>query len=141
LSIPAAGQVLKDIAAAAPSMSLLVDVPPGTEVRAAWQWLEATDRPNVQLAWPADAPDRPALVVPTLNLRIGLVRITRLDEKAQMFVRRLAGVGSSAFIVIDPPAGEGRLETARSIAHALYETVVPPKPSKIKPAAPKPVVK
>ena len=131
-SIPVIAAQARREAAALPSTQILyLDVPSaGVDVRHAWQVMEAAGRANIRLAWPADTFEPPSLVVPTLNLRIGLLRVTKLDERAKDYVRRLAGVGSSAYVVIDPPAGEDRIADAHAAMTALHAIVAPPKPAK-----------
>jgi len=104
--------------------------------RELWQVLEAANHRRVKIAWDAalgrEAGRRAALVVPTLNLRLGLVRIDREDDEALAYARRLAGIGFGGFIVIDPPAGEaeGRFATAQKIAATITAAIAPRKPAK-----------
>jgi hypothetical protein len=102
-----------------------------------WTLLEAARHPRVKIAVDADRAiadgQRAAVIVPTLNLRIGLVRVRQFDAEAADYARRLAGIGFEGFVVIDPPAGADRQNAARAIA-AAFRDVLPSKPVKKAPA-------
>jgi sugar phosphate isomerase/epimerase len=85
-----------------------------------WTLLEAVGHPAVAAGWDlvraTGAGEQPAVSVPTLNLRIGYVRVAdfaggvacRLGEgevPVEAFVRRLKGVGYAGYLTVNFPAG------------------------------------
>lgn len=98
-----------------------------------WSLLEAVRHPRVKIAIDvsrAAVADSPAAVlVPTLNLRIGLLRVSENSPDLVDYARRLAGIGFEGWIVIDPPAGIDRIAAAREMA-AVFRGIFPTKPAK-----------
>lgn len=72
-----------------------------------WTLLESVGHPAVAAAWnlaeATRAGESPAVSVPTLNLRIGYVRVSA--DGAEDLVRRLKGVGYTGYLTVDCPAG------------------------------------
>lgn len=114
-------------------------------VRDLWNFLEMLGLPYVRIAWSTRVGKRtnqsPAVVVPVLNLRIGLVRVEDASEVSLDYVKRLAGIGFTGYFVVDPPVSEDRLGEARKIVEVVRDILQPRKPLKgsvgVKPAVKK----
>ena len=105
---------------------------------ALWGLMEAAHHPRVKVALDVDAVRAAgltaAVMVPTINLRIGLIRVRTAHAELTDYARRLAGIGFEGFVVIDPPAGPNRGEAAEALA-AIFRDIFPKKPVKKVPAA------
>lgn len=128
----------------------VADYPPGCLVlasnavrrtpaaRVLWDILEAARHPQVKAALDIDAAqavgERAAVLVPTLNLRIGVVRAGHIEAELADYARRLAGIGFDGYIVTDPPAGPDRAAASLAIAAAFRAVLPPVKPVKKTPA-------
>ncbi|MDB5325063.1 MAG: hypothetical protein JWM57_632 [Phycisphaerales bacterium] len=106
-----------------------------------WGLMEAAHHPRVKVSLDLDAVRAAglsaAVMVPTINLRIGLIRVRTAQDDLTDYARRLAGIGFEGFVVIDPPPGPNRGEAAEALA-AIFRDILPKKPVKKVPAA-KPV--
>lgn len=104
------------------------------KVRDLWNFLEMLGLPRVKLAWPVRLGNQtnqsPAMVVPVLNLRIGLVRVEDIEPVTLDYVKRLAGIGFEGYFVVDPPSSEDRLGEARKIVEVVRDILQPRKPLK-----------
>jgi hypothetical protein len=102
-----------------------------------WLLLEDARHDRVKVALDIDAVIaagvRPSVIVPTLNLRIGLVRARTPGEPVLKFARRLAGFGFGGYVVIDPPAGPDRAKAASELV-MQFRSIFPAKPVKKVPA-------
>ncbi|MGC4031017.1 MAG: hypothetical protein QM754_04620 [Tepidisphaeraceae bacterium] len=98
-----------------------------------WRLLEAAHHPRVKVALDLDRAQAdgsvPSRVIPTLNLRIGLVRVRSPLENLADYARRLAGIGFGGYVVLDPPAGDDRVAQAAALA-AVFRGIFPAKPVK-----------
>ena len=105
-----------------------------------WTVLEAAHHPRVRVALNVDAVrtagQTAAVLVPTLNLRIGLLRVRTPGDDLTDYARRLAGIGFEGHIVCDPPPGPDRLAAAKAL-ETTFRGVYPTKPAK-KAVPPKP---
>lgn len=105
---------------------------------ALWTLLEAARHPSVRIALDAAVAhsngQRAAVLVPTLNLRIGVVRVEAIDDELADYARRLAGIGFDGYVVTDPPAGVDRAAASVAIAAAFRAVLPPIKPVKKVPA-------
>lgn len=98
-----------------------------------WRLLEAAPHPRVKVAIDLDRARAdgsvPSRIVPTLNLRIGLVRVRTMQPDLVEYAKRLAGIGFSGYVVLDPPAGENRVHSAGELA-TIFRGIFPAKPVK-----------
>ena len=116
-------------------------------VRELWNLLEKLGRPDLKIAWPAAwgeaVGERASVVVPVLNLRLGLVRVRDASPETLDYARRLAGIGFKGTMTVDPPAGNDRRTAASVVAKTIRDVIDPPKPvpkAVVKPV-PKPATK
>lgn len=131
-SVPEVARILRSYPH---SQTLLIE--PWSEcfrVRDLWNFLEMLGQPNVKIAWSVRLGIRtnqsPAVVIPVLNLRIGLVRVEDVGEISLDYVKRLAGIGYEGYFVVDPPASNDRLGQARMIVEVVRDVLQPRKPVK-----------
>jgi hypothetical protein len=141
---PKFGRAAHDVLERRPGLTLMVEAGgPYVTPHALWTLLEAVHHPRARIALNLDTAtadgQSPAVVVPTLNLRIGLVRVATPGPVILEYARRLAGIGFEGYVVCDPPAGADRPAAARELA-ASFRSVFPAKPAK-KPAPAKPTPK
>ena len=146
-AVPAVfGKRLKDQAERLPNQMILVESGGAFATpHALWGLMEAAHHPRVKVALDVDAVRAAgltaAVMVPTINLRIGLIRAQTVHAELTDYARRLAGIGFEGFVVIDPPAGPNRAEAAEALA-AVFRDILPKKPVRkavaAKPAAANP---
>jgi hypothetical protein len=134
LPASAAGRVLRELADQRPDERLLVESGGAfTSAHALWTLMEATRHQRVGVALDLDASRRagevPSVLVPTLHLRIGLVRVHTPADDLSGYAKRLAGVGFDGWVVLDPPAGNDRPAAAWTLA-ATFREIFPAKPPK-----------
>jgi len=121
---------------------------------ALWALMEAALSPRVKIAWQPEAQDSTAsaagspgrenspetsaaVIIPTLNLRLGAVRLRRWDRQAIEICKRLAGIGFEGWLLLDPsdtpadmPPGVSRVAAAADLAAQIRQLIDPPKPAK-----------
>ena len=109
--------------------AMIANSPPFTSAAALWNVLEAAHHPRVFVALDLNAAvaagERAVVLVPTLNLRIGMVRAGHVEAEVADYARRLAGIGFDGYVVTDPPAGPDRAASSIAIA-AAFRAVLPP---------------
>ena len=80
-----------------------------------WHLSETVAHPRVKIAWNDTADAQPAVIVPTLNLRLGAVRLHDYSDRTESYIKRLAGIGFDGWLVIDPSEKMDRIEHAVAI--------------------------
>ncbi|MGN6725775.1 MAG: hypothetical protein ACTHLZ_07630, partial [Tepidisphaeraceae bacterium] len=121
---------------------------------ALWALMEAALNPRVKVAWQPEAQDSTAsaagspgrenspetsaaVIIATLNLRLGAVRLRRWDRQAMDICKRLAGIGFEGWMVLDPsdtpadtpadmPPGASRVAAAADLAAQIRQLIDPP---------------
>jgi hypothetical protein len=134
---------LDELASSFPADRLLLVSPaPSDSLRDTWQLCELLTHRNVRIAWDATpdtaASQPPGVAIPTLNLRIGLVRVRDGGPQTLEIARRLAGIGFEGYFLVDPTTQEDRVGAARQIVEVVRDLL---QPRKIAKAAPAKVVK
>lgn len=135
--MPRVGAELRARAEREPERLILVpNTGPFSTAADLWTVLEAAHHERVKVAIDLTAARQAgqsaSVLVPTLNLRIGLVRASIQSDDVTEYARRLAGVGYEGYVVCDPPPGPDRPAAARALT-AAFRAVFPAKPTK-KPA-------
>ncbi|MGN6627430.1 MAG: hypothetical protein ACTHLN_12510 [Tepidisphaeraceae bacterium] len=145
------GHRLREAAERWPTTQILIDNGGAfATAPALWALMEAALNPRVKVAWQPEAQDSTAsaagspgrenspetsaaVIIPTLNLRLGAVRLRRWDHQAMDICKRLAGIGFEGWMVLDPidtPAGASRTAAAADLAAQIRQLIDPPKPAK-----------
>lgn len=101
-------------------------------VRELWQFSETFTSSHARLAWSQAygeaTSQRPAAVIPVLNLKLGLVRLRDAEAGAVEIIKRLGGIGFEGYVVADPEPSDDRLSAGRRIVEIARDILQPRKP-------------